>query len=228
MNASTTANRETWLNDIAALMAPRFAELGHPLPSFRVSVGFPSAGMNSKAVGECWNKSASADQHFEIFLRPDRADPLNVAATLAHELVHTAVGLREGHKGNFAKVALALGFTRPLTHTSENETLAAWIKPMIEAVGPMPHAPLQWRQGSGVKRGGGGMSPREDGGEGEGEEGHDSSGPKKQGTRMLKAICKTCGYTVRVTSKWLLIGPPHCPADGAMEIDMEHATGLGG
>jgi hypothetical protein len=36
----------------------------------------------------------------------------------------------------------------------------------------------------------------------------------KQGTRMLKCECATCGYTVRITRKWLtLAGPPICPTD---------------
>jgi hypothetical protein len=36
----------------------------------------------------------------------------------------------------------------------------------------------------------------------------------KQGTRMLKCECSACGYTVRITRKWLtLAGPPICPTD---------------
>jgi hypothetical protein len=36
----------------------------------------------------------------------------------------------------------------------------------------------------------------------------------KQGTRMLKCECSTCGYTVRITRKWLtLAGPPIYPTD---------------
>jgi hypothetical protein len=36
----------------------------------------------------------------------------------------------------------------------------------------------------------------------------------KQGTRMLKCECSCCGYTVRITRKWLsLAGPPICPSD---------------
>src|SRR5215472_15899614 len=36
----------------------------------------------------------------------------------------------------------------------------------------------------------------------------------KQGTRMLKCDCSSCGYTVRITRKWLtLAGPPICPTD---------------
>jgi hypothetical protein len=37
---------------------------------------------------------------------------------------------------------------------------------------------------------------------------------KKQSTRMHKCECAACGYTVRITRKWLtLAGPPICPTD---------------
>jgi hypothetical protein len=36
----------------------------------------------------------------------------------------------------------------------------------------------------------------------------------KQSTRMLKCECSSCGYTIRITRKWLsLAGPPICPTD---------------
>jgi hypothetical protein len=36
----------------------------------------------------------------------------------------------------------------------------------------------------------------------------------KQGTRMLKCECPTCGYIARVSQRWLgLAGPPICPTD---------------
>ncbi len=36
---------------------------------------------------------------------------------------------------------------------------------------------------------------------------------KKQATRLLKAVCPDCGYTIRVTSKWAALGLPVCPTD---------------
>jgi len=36
---------------------------------------------------------------------------------------------------------------------------------------------------------------------------------KVQTTRMLKAVCPSCGYTVRLTSKWAALGLPSCPQD---------------
>lgn len=36
---------------------------------------------------------------------------------------------------------------------------------------------------------------------------------KKQATRLLKAVCPECGYTIRVTQKWASQGLPVCPTD---------------
>jgi len=38
----------------------------------------------------------------------------------------------------------------------------------------------------------------------------------KQTTRMIKCQC-TCGYTVRLTAKWLSVGLPVCPLHGPMQ-----------
>ena len=48
-----------------------------------------------------------------------------------------------------------------------------------------------------------------------------------QGSRMLKAACPACGYTVRITRKWANVGLPACPADGAalvLECDAIHVS----
>jgi len=39
---------------------------------------------------------------------------------------------------------------------------------------------------------------------------------KKDGTRLLKVVCPGCGYTVRVTRKWLDVGNPVCPCGEEM------------
>src|SRR3546814_6841608 len=92
-------NRESWLNRVAAGMAPLFAALDAPLPArIRVAIGFNSSGRKGKAIGECWDNRLSADGHFEIFIRPDLAHapddmPAQIEAILAHALVHAAVGI---------------------------------------------------------------------------------------------------------------------------------------
>lgn len=222
-------NRETWLNQLAKKLAPRFEELGHPLPKFRVSIGWPSSGKDAPVTGECWDSSVSGDQHFEIFLNPGRDDDIAVACTLIHELVHAAVGLQEGHKGNFAKVALALGFQRPLTQAQQPEQLLSWLNPILEQIGKLSHAAIRHSKNGGirVKRAGGGVVPSPAlGGDGAvgGGDGPINNRPKKQTTRLLKCVCAACGYNVRVTQKWLDVGAPHCPEHGEMAADEQEAA----
>jgi hypothetical protein len=197
---------------MAALMAPRFEEMGFPLPPFYVSVGFPSSGKDGKAAAECWHSSASADKRFQIHIRPDEADSMMVSGHLAHELAHSAVGFDCGHQGAFARVVLALGLKRPLTSTVVGEEFKAWAQPFIDKLGKIPHASLRWTNARGQQRGEGSALD----GEGEGEI---STGPKKQSSRLLKACCAECGYTVRITKKWLEVGRPHCPLHGAMDVE---------
>ncbi|KWA10652.1 hypothetical protein [Burkholderia territorii] len=238
---SVKLNRETWLNSMAALMAPRFAELGHPLPPFRVTVGWTSGGMHEAATGECWSPRASDDSRFEIFLSPRRADSVAVACTLAHELTHAAVGLDCGHKGAFATVARALGFEGKLTVAQQPPALVRWIQPMIDTLGKFPHAALDPDRGNreirarldAIKKAMGDMAI---------EPGSDDEGPTvtepverinnrppKQSTRMHKCQCDMCDYTARVSAKWLKeAGAPLCPAGhGPMEYDVGAVEGTG-
>lgn len=223
-------NRETWLNAIAAKMAPKFAEIGYPLPEFRVAVGFTSHGAKSNANGECWSSKCSEDGKFEILIRPDVADPLMASAILAHELTHTAVGIAEGHKGKFVAVMKAIGFTKPFTSTVPTPTFEQWVLPFLQEVGAFPHARLNFnpiglapilgkrKPSSRVVEGLRSGIPEE-----EVEEIITSAKPK-QGTRLIKASCSECGYTVRVTQKWLDVGPPHCPVHGAMAAADDSTT----
>lgn len=215
---STAANRETWLNELAALMAPRFAELGYPLPHFRVAIAFTSAGKSMKVAGECWNSSSSADKHFEVMISPILDDAMAVAATLAHELAHAAVGLKHKHGGAFATVVLALGLKRPLTATTAGPAFIEWAQPMIDQLGALPHARLSWMERSP-------RAPGEVGEDGEDDGPGSSNAKPKQSTRMLKATCahdvdgEPCGYTVRLSKKWALKLGACCPVHGALEIE---------
>jgi hypothetical protein len=47
----------------------------------------------------------------------------------------------------------------------------------------------------------------------------------KQGARLLKCECETCGYLIRITRKWLTVaGPPICPTDGIKLAEEELET----
>jgi hypothetical protein len=214
-------NRETWLNLMADKMRPRFAELGYPLPKFRVSVGFTSAGKVSNVGGECWHYANSGDKVFEIFIAPITENVMEVTAILAHELTHAAVGFEHKHKGEFAKVMLALGMQRPMTSSTAGDVFKAFAQPFIDELGPLPHARLSW--GSTVRP----VGDNDNAEDGEGEAAGGSSNAKpKQKTRMLKATCKAegCGYTVRLSKKWADELGADCPTHGRMEIDYGDAA----
>ena len=188
-------NRESWLNRVAQRMAPLFESLDAPLPSrVRVAIGFTSRGAKGKAIGECWDNRLSADGHFEIFIRPDLAHapdamPAQIAAILAHELVHAAVGIPAGHGAAFKRVALGLGLVGPMRATTPGDAFLAAVAPILHAIGPLPHARL--------------------------DTAGESTAPKKQATRLLKCECAACGYTVRTARKWLeQAGAPLCPIEG--------------
>jgi len=184
-------NREQWLCECIRRLRPDFEHVGSVLPEkIRASCSWPSkSGLANKKrrIGEAWSARNSADQSCEVFISPVLKDPLEVSATLVHELVHCAVGVEEGHKGRFAKLAKAIGLEGKMTATHAGEALAVKLREMTGAIGPYPHAELMH-----------------------------SNAQKKQSCRLLKVACD-CGCVVRMTRKWLdEVGPPTCGCGGAM------------
>lgn len=182
--------REQWLEAAVEVVRPWFEEVGAPLPErVRVSCGWPSKGARSRAIGECWSPECSAAGVHEIFVSPKLDDLCEVLAVLVHECVHAAVGLECGHKGAFKRTATALGLEGKMTATTAGPVLLERMQAVIAKCGDYPHLKLE---------------PGE------------TSGPKKQGTRLLKVECDSCGYTVRTTAKWLDVGVPVCPCGTPM------------
>jgi hypothetical protein len=198
---NTHKHREPWLHSATEKFRPIFAKNGGNIPTnIRVACGFPSvggrSGLRNQRIGECWPGSASKDGCWEILISPTLAEPARVLDVLAHELIHATVGLDKGHKGPFRELALAIGLTGKMTATVAGEAFKRSIVPILESLGPYPHAELDTRLDL-IDPGAG--EPRL------------SSGPRTQTTRLLKVMCH-CGYTARVTLKWLdEAGPPHCP-----------------
>jgi hypothetical protein len=70
-----------------------------------------------------------------------------------------------------------------MTATTETDEFNEWAATVIERIGPYPA---------------GAMS---------------TMSRKKQTTHLLKCECAECGYTVRITKKWLDVAMPVCPTD---------------
>jgi hypothetical protein len=187
-----TNTREQWLANATTELRSLFKANGVELPlEVRSSCGFPSKSALSnknRRIGECWSARASADSHAEIFISPTISDSMRVLDILAHELVH-ACHPNDGHGKLFKRTALAIGLEGKMTATVAGEKFKLWASPVLERLGIYPHADLI-----------------------------PSNAQKKQSTRMLKCVCRDCGYTVRVAGKWLNdMGAPHCPDHGEMQ-----------
>lgn len=212
--------REQWHHRVVQALRPEFKRLGYPLPPVRISTGFTSSGRRGRAVAECWTDQFDAERHFQLFIDPRDDEPVNVVNSVAHELIHAAVGLQHGHRGPFAKLATALGMLAPMTATPSGPEFVKLAKRVLEKVGPYPHARLQI---------GFDLVDAPDPAGGKPSKPTPistivTSGPKPQGTRMVKAHCQACGYTVRVTRKWLDIAKPTCPNAGCKRHGAAMAT----
>ena len=189
---NTHTHREAWLGALTERFRDWFREVAdYPLPPrIRLSCGFASRGAlkgnRNTTLGQCWHGEASGDGAVEIFISPITADPLRVADILGHELIHAACGKEVGHKGMFRTLALEMGLEGKMTATVGGEHFRWLVRPWLEALGPYPHAELDAK-----------------------------AGPPKQATRLIKVSCGHCGYSVRITRKWLdEAGPPCCPEHG--------------
>lgn len=188
--------REQWLTILADILREDFHKVGVTLPDkIKVSCGWPSYGARNKksrtVTGECWGTSLSSEGNIEIFISPIVDDSLQAAHTLVHELVHAGIGVGKGHGSEFKKVAVAIGLTGPMRATTAGEELEERLNTLIGDLGFYPHASLSVL----------------------------SNGRKKQGTRLIKVVCPTCGYTVRTTAKWLETGTPTCVCGTEMKAD---------
>ena len=184
-------------------LRPLFKGAGHEVPKVRVTCGWPSRSAlarKKRRIGECWDKSQTPDNVAQIFITPlidEVKGEQGVLSILAHELVHAVVGCKAGHRKPFSRLADAIGLVKPWTATSASPELMERFNVIVDELGPYPHAPI--------------VPTLED--------------KKPQGTRLLKAQCGECEYTVRITQKWVDVGLPLCPLHNCpLDLEDKEAT----
>lgn len=194
MTTPLYATREEWLSSAVEELRPVFEAHQRPVPQrIRVACGFPLDAKRSKAIGQCWADSASADSTVEILISPVLANPLEVFEVLVHELCHSTAGAMN-HGVNFQKIAQRVGLVacgtgrEPWRSTKGGATFTQDYQALIDSLGAYPHAPLTYNT------------------------------KKTQSTRLLKATCPSCGYSVRLTQKWASIGLPQCPCGDTLAL----------
>jgi hypothetical protein len=190
----SAVSREQWLQNAVDAMRPRFAQAGYVLPEvIHVSVGLPSKralSVKSRVIGQCWHGTASTDGHSHVFISPVIGDGVEALDTLVHELCHVVAGPEAKHGAGFVKVGNAVGLTEGKPTSLGAGEGLREELRRLNAAAPYPHAALI------------------------------ASQIPKQSTRLLKAECLDCGYTCRVTRKWLdEAGAPWCPTHkAAMDV----------
>ena len=180
--------RESWLNSATNELRPYFEKLGYILPTkIRFAIAFTSGGKRGME-GECWHPDTSADQHFEIIIKADKSEPLEVLGILVHELIHSLLPPTVKHGKAFRDIALRVGLEGKMAHAMPAPPLQERLAAVALALGPLPHAALTYSTGS--------------------------DRPKKSGARYIKAECgASCGYSIRLIPKWAKAGLPVCPID---------------
>ncbi|MGZ8364775.1 MAG: hypothetical protein ACXWWG_00520 [Nitrospira sp.] len=142
---NTHDTREGWLKSAIALLDQKFfAANGYELPvNVKAACGPVGLGL-PKAIGVCYDKSASVNEHHEIFIAGTQAEPARVLDILLHELIHACVGCKEGHKGKFKKLAKQFGFAGKMTATfvEPGSELEAQLAEIVDQLGPYPHAAM--------------------------------------------------------------------------------------
>ena len=196
-NVQTT--REGWLRSATNELRPYFEKLGYIFPEkIRFAIAFTSTGKRGHMAGECWHPVSSGDQHYEVIIRADVADPLEVLGILVHELVHTLLPPSAKHGKEFREIALRIGLEGKMRQTMPTPILAERLQMLASNLGPLPHAKLNFAE--------------------------NADAPKKQKSRWLKAECSAaCGYGFQITAKWAKAGLPLCPINvkhGVLVCDM--------
>ena len=106
-----------------------------------------------------------------------------------HEFIHAVDDCRNGHKGPFRKMALAMGLCGPMRATHPGPELTERLNVLSDQLGPYPHARLDATEI-----------------------------PGKQSTRLIKFVCNRPGhrYSAWTTRMWLDEGTPTCVCGSKM------------
>lgn len=143
--------REGWLLAAARELEATLKTAKAKMPAaWAVSCGFPS---RQKYIGECWDKVVSAGGRYEMFISPALEKPVDVLATLLHEMIHAAAGLECKHTGEFRRIARAVGLKGKLTATyaEEGTELYTALAALGDKLGKYPHSAMTRRKKAAVK-----------------------------------------------------------------------------
>lgn len=152
--------REEWLLRAARDLAKKTINphLAEPmdLDKVAVSCGIPKG--KASHIGQCFGDTFTEDGTQHIFICPtlggeELKDKVRVLDVLLHELIHAAVGTKEGHRGEFARVAKATGLKGKMTATfaEEDTDLFNDLADLAKRLGDYPHSVMKRKKGGATK-----------------------------------------------------------------------------
>ncbi len=124
--------REQWLACVGRKLETLFLENGYRMPHYLITCGDE-------------NLSQARLVH-ELVISRHISDPLRAADILAHEMVHAAVGLPQGHNAAFADCARAIGLEGDAHRTIAGADFEERVRPWLDDAGPFPGATLFLRR----------------------------------------------------------------------------------
>lgn len=103
-------NREEWCNEIVAAMLPMLAVHGITFPDERQVRCAVTAGLKRTSLGLCHSAKSSTDGRTNfIDVSTAQAEPMDLAHTLLHELLHACDDCHSGHRGRWKRWAGIVG-----------------------------------------------------------------------------------------------------------------------
>lgn len=198
--------REEWLQAALGQLRPYFRECGFELPDkIRFAIAFPSTGRKGNRLGETWHPKSSGDGTWEIILRNDLFDPVDVIAVQMNKLVHTVIPDDASHGKKFRAAAVKVGLSGKIHKAEPGPLLQKRLAEIADKLGPLPHAALNIHDNP--------MTTKP------------LDRPKRQSGSRLKAECLECmkegkSYILRIAAASVRdVGKPHCPKHGEMSVE---------
>ena len=212
---------EQYIHSVAALVIKRVPKEKDAkyLKAIKLVYGSGGRGLRGTTFYEAWKNGVGSRRGSALveICAFGESDLIQLAGTTIHELGHVLAGIGVGHGKGWKDSCQVLGLRitaaggQAYGKDDFDEDLWTSIQKLKKPSDGKPGTPTGFPAGSKPRK------PKACS-MGIGSRGGTSRGLGSS-SRLLKVACGTCGYTVRVTRKWLDVGLPHCPEHGPMVED---------
>lgn len=132
--------REEWLERAVELMRPLLTPASIKLGKYTVATG-PCSGRHT--LGLCFNGCVATDgETRHIIIDISIGEPVEVLATLLHEMIHACLPDEVHHNGPFVVAMKAVGLTGKPTATKAGPELRDRLERIATRLGKYPHIPI--------------------------------------------------------------------------------------